>query len=59
MGSPCEGVAECVLRELSPSWDPPPYTRKTVEEGNDEGGLVRKNDAFREHGRFGEETLIP
>ena len=48
MGLPLWGGADCALRELRPSWGPPPQTRKTVEEWNDEGGLVRKKDAFRE-----------
>ena len=48
MGLPCEGAADCALREFSPFWGPPSHDKKTVEECNDDGGLVRKKDAFRE-----------
>ena len=47
MGLPCEGAADCALREFSPFWGPPSHDKKTVEECNDDGGLVRKKDAFR------------
>ena len=48
MGLPCEGAADCALREFSPFWGPPSHDKKTVEECNDDGGLVRKKNAFGE-----------
>ena len=60
MGLPCEGGADCALRELSPSWGPPPQTRQTVFWGmKGWQGLAGKKVLSGNNARFGEESLIP
>ena len=45
---PVRGVLTVPSENSAPSWGPPPHTRKTVEEWNDERGLVRKKESVRE-----------
>ena len=59
MGLPLRRGADCALRELSPSWGPPPQTRKTVENEMMKEGWSGKKMLSGNNGRFGEETLIP